>query len=48
MKQTIPMAISIRPTTKEQLRELADKEKMPMSSYIGKLIEENYKEIIQK
>lgn len=44
MKQTIQMAISIRPSTKEQLRELAEKEKMSMSSYIGKLIEDKFKE----
>lgn len=42
MKQTIQMAISIRPSTKERLKELADKEKMSMSSYIGKLIDEKY------
>jgi hypothetical protein len=36
------MAISIRPSTKERLKELAAEEKMSMSSYIGKLIDEKY------
>ena len=45
MKQTITMAISIRPSIKEQLKELADKEQMSMSSYIGKLIEDKYTEL---
>ena len=42
MKQTIQMAISIRPSTKRRLKTLADREKMSMSSYISKLIEDQY------
>lgn len=44
MKQTETMAISIRPISKEHLRELANESQMSMSAYIGKLIEDKYAE----
>lgn len=45
MKQTEMMAISIRPATKEHLKELAAESQMSMSALIGKLIEEKYAEM---
>jgi hypothetical protein len=42
MKQTVMMSISIKPSEKEKLRELAEIHQLSMSSYIGTLVNDEY------
>lgn len=42
MKQTILISISIRPSEKDKLRKLAELNHLSMSSYISKMISDEY------